>query len=146
MHQRQVGVQYYRPEASGIHQPIATKQMLSASNVLLTPETVSPPPLISLNSIFFTTFFLARSIFYSYITHSYCLFFFLSFPLSPVYRLPFQQNSSASFCTLSSSLLQTVAFNGEVEKVTVEISGACISLASYSLQIGFHLPSIHTNA
>ncbi|AWO98023.1 Hypothetical protein SMAX5B_007824, partial [Scophthalmus maximus] len=35
---------------------------------------------------------------------------------------------------------------GEVEKVTVEISAACIALASPPLQIGFLLPSSHTDA
>lgn len=54
---------------------------------------------------------------------------------------------SAKFCMLSFSHMQTVAFNGgggEAEKVTVEISGACISLASYFLRIGF-LHALHSH-
>lgn len=45
------------------------------------------------------------------------------------------------------SLSQTVGFSrrvGKVEKVTLEINGACISLASPLLQIGFLLSSSYT--
>lgn len=54
---------------------------------------------------------------------------------------------SAKFCMLSFSHMQSVAFNrgvGEAEKVTVEITGACISLASYFLRIGF-LHALHSH-
>lgn len=65
------------------------------------------------------------------------------FLLSPVYRLIFQQSSACCLfltCRLFFFLNGGV---GEAEKVTVEISGACISLASYFLRIGF-LHALHS--
>lgn len=92
-----------------------------------------------------------------------CLFFYILFFFYPVQSFIHRSLSlsififptfsslltyfSAKFCMLSFSHMQTVAFNGgvgEAEKVTVEISGACISLASYFLQIRF-LHALHSH-
>lgn len=95
-----------------------------------------------------TLAFLAQCIFYSHIRPLLFSYFYLSisgpfthtlFFLVAIFYLFFHSRTL--------SLSQSVGFSrgvGKVEKVTLEINGACISLASPLLQIGFLLSSSYT--
>lgn len=147
-----------KKDSNQLHHPLSPLQSKSKRPPPQCPVPLSLPPLIcfhfplplslkasssslylqyslSLSFIYFCPhcLFVVHCIFYSHIT------------LFPAHCLTFARSSFSA--VIFYLLFQTVGFSGgvgKIEKVSVEINGACISLASPPLQIGFLLPSAVT--